>query len=272
MKDIRIALVASNSSVNAVENNLKSMANWVKLSQKKGAALVCFPEMNITGYSNNVSIKSSAELIPGPSTDHISALAKAENIVILAGIAEKDEKNRIFASHVVVAPDGFIGVYRKLHIAPPERNIFTPGCRVPLFRTLGITFGIQLCYDAHFPELSTSMALKGADVIFFPHASPRGTSDEKFKSWMRHLPARAYDNGIFVVACNQVGENGKGLTFPGLALAIDPSGQLLKRNLTDHEGVLIVDLSANDLKRVRHHKMRYFLPNRRSDLCISDKS
>lgn len=268
MKDIRIAVVTCNSPVNNTENNLEKMARWVKVCKKENAAIVCFPELNVTGYSNHIDIKSLAEPISGPSIRYILGLAEAEKIVILAGIAERDLKNRIFASHIVAEPKGSVGVYRKLHIAPPERNIFTPGNLVPLFETHGIKFGIQLCYDAHFPELSTHMAIKGADVIFFPHASPRGTANDKFKSWMRHLPARAYDNSLFVVACNQVGNNKKGLTFPGLALLINPSGQVVKKKLADEESVMVADLMAEDLHRVRRHKMRYFLPNRRPDFYI----
>lgn len=268
MKDLRIAVVTCNSPVNNTENNLESMRRWVKASKKEGAAVVCFPEMNVTGYSSHIDIKAVAEPIPGPATRYILSLAEAENIVILAGIAERDANNRIFASHIVVTPNGSVGVYRKLHIAPPEQNIFTPGNHVPLFETHGIKFGIQLCYDAHFPELSTHMAIKGADLIFLPHASPRGTAHEKYKSWMRHLPARAYDNSLFIVACNQVGSNKKGLTFPGIALLINPSGQVIKQNLADDESVMVADLAAEDLHRVRRHKMRYFLPNRRSDIYI----
>jgi predicted amidohydrolase len=268
VKDLRIAVATCNSPVNNTENNLESMARWVKVSKQEGAAIVCFPEMNVTGYSSHLDIKSVAEPIPGPSTRYILRLAKSENIVILAGIAERNANNRIFASHIVVAPNGLVGVYRKLHIAPPEQNIFTPGNQVPLFETHGFKFGIQLCYDAHFPELSTHMALKGADLIFLPHASPRGTANDKYKSWMRHLPARAYDNGLFVVACNQVGDNKTGLTFPGIALLINPSGQVIKKKLANDESLMVADLPAKDLQRVRNHKMRYFLPNRRSDVYI----
>ena len=97
MKDIRIAVVTCNSPVNNTENNLESMTRWVKISKKEDAAIVCFPEMNVTGYSNHIDIKSVAEPIPGPSTQYILSLAEAEKIVILAGIAERDAKNRIFA-------------------------------------------------------------------------------------------------------------------------------------------------------------------------------
>ena len=127
-----------------------------------------------------------------------------------------------FASHLVATPDGVVQVYRKTHIAPPEKQIFSSGQTAPLFEINGVRFGIQLCYDAHFPELSTRMAVNGADLIFFPHASPRGTPEGKLQSWMRHLSARAFDNGLFVAAVNQTGDNGLGLSFPGMAVVIGP--------------------------------------------------
>ncbi len=266
MKNIRIAVVISNSPVGKIRQNIDALARRVKEAKKKDAAIICFPEMNITGYSTRKKIVDSAQFIPGPVTDELAKLAKKENIIILAGIAEKDEKDRIFAGHLVVTPQGLSGVYRKLHIAPPEQKIFSSGRNIPLFEAHGIRFGIQLCYDAHFPELSTRMALNGADVIFFPHASPRGTPKEKFRSWMRHLTARAYDNGLFVVACNQTGENKKGLNFPGIALVIDPSGNVIAKDVSGKETMIVVDLKADDLAQVRNHKMRYFLPNSRSDL------
>ena len=266
MKNIRIAVVISNSPVGKIRQNLDSLAGRVREAKKKNAAIICFPEMNITGYSTRKKIVDSAQFIPGPVTGELSELAERENITILAGFAEKDEKDRIFAAHLVVTPQGLSGVYRKLHIAPPEQKNFSPGRNIPLFDAHGVRFGIQLCYDAHFPELSTRMALNGVDIIFFPHASPQGTPEEKFKSWMRHLTARAYDNGVFVVACNQAGENKKGLNFPGIALVIDPSGNVIAKDVSGRENMIVVDLKACDLAKVRNHKMRFFLPNRRSDM------
>ena len=181
-------------------------------------------------------------------------------------MVEKDENDRLFASHLVVTPEAISGVYRKIHIAPPERDMFSPGDSVPLFEVNGIKLGIQLCYDAHFPELSTRMAVEGADIIFMPHASPRGTPTEKFNSWMRHLTARAYDNSVFIVACNQIGENQNGLDFPGLAVVVGPSGMILAKDTTGCEGMLVADLKSDKLSAVREHRMRYFLPNRRPDL------
>ena len=266
MKSIRIAVVISNSPVGKIRQNLDALAGRVKEAKKKNAAIICFPEMNITGYSTRKKIVDSAQFVPDSVTGELAELAEKENITILAGLAEKDKKGRIFAGHLVVTPQGLSGVYRKLHIAPPEQRIFSPGKNIPLFETHGVRFGIQLCYDAHFPELSSRMAIEGADLIFIPHASPRGTPDEKFSSWMRHLTARAYDNGLFIVACNQTGENKKGLNFPGIALVIDPSGNVIAKDVSGKENMIVVHLKAGDLAKIRNHKMRFFLPNRRPDL------
>jgi N-carbamoylputrescine amidase len=266
MKDIRIAAVIMNSPVAKTRQNLDKMAKWIKAAKKQGASIICFPEMNVTGYSIHKEIIQSAESIPGPITRVLMQLAGKEDMIILAGMAEKGQEGHIFASHLVIDSDGIIGIYRKLHIAPPERSIFTPGDHIPLFMKRGVKFGIQLCYDTHFPELSTHMALKGADLIFMPHASPRGRPQEKFNSWLRHLTARAYDNGLFIVACNQAGENEKGLSFPGIAVIIGPTGEVIKKNLNGKEEMILADLKSDDLAQVRKHEMRFFLPNRRPDL------
>ena len=266
MNDLRIAAVIFNSVVGRIQQNLDRMLPWIKKAKKKGADLVCFPELNITGYSTDPAIKAYAESIPGKISRQLEKMARDSEIVILAGMAEKDQSGNFYASHLAATPQGTAGVYRKLHIAPPEETVFSPGDRIPLINICGVKLGLQLCYDAHFPELSTRMAVDGADVIFMPHASPRGTPQKKMESWMRHLTARAFDNSVFIVACNQVGENQKGLKFPGLAVAIDPSGNILKVKTADREAMLIAELKSGDLSSVRCHRMRYFLPNRRPEL------
>ena len=270
MEDIRIATVIFHSVAGEVHRNLDAMDRWITASKNEGAALVCFPELNITGYSHLKAIEQSAQSVPGPVTRQLSDISRSQGITILAGMAETDDQHHTYASHLVVKPDGFVGVYRKLHIAPPEIGVFTPGNDIPLFEADGAKFGIQLCYDAHFAELSTYMAVKGADMIFFPHASPRGTPRDKYRSWMRHLKARAYDNGIFVIACNQTGDNEKGLSFPGISAIIGPSGNVIKNNLGNMESLTVIDLKSEELNRVRNHPMRYFLSNRRPELYDMD--
>jgi N-carbamoylputrescine amidase len=269
MKNTRIAVVMCRAPLNRVDENLARMSRWVAAAEAQQVDIVCFPELNISGYSTRESLQPSAEPIPGPITDRVAAMAAAHRVTILAGMVETGRAQKVFVSHLVVSPDGLQGVYRKLHVAPPELPVFDAGDTVPLFQSGGITFGIQLCYDAHFPELTTRMAMKGAEAVFFPHASPRNSARQKAASWMRHLPARAFDNGIYVVACNQVGDNEAGLNFPGVAVAIDPSGNLLQERLAESAEMMVLDLDGAALQAVRSHPMRYFLPHRRPELYRS---
>ena len=236
-------------------------------SFQDGAAVVCFPELNISGYGLDFESYEKAADLFGDIADALSALAAGADITVLAGTVKKSRDGKsLLPCHVVAHPDGGVETYFKLHIAPPETTMFVPGDTVPLFNGPGVCFGIQLCYDAHFPELSTRMALDGADLVFFPHASPRGdTGQEKYDSWMRHLTARAFDNGLFVAACNQSGSNGQGLDFPGVALVIGPDGKVMDKSLAQDD-MLVVDLTAEALSAVRDHRMRYFLPHRRPDV------
>ena len=277
MKDIRVAVVVCNALVGDTQANLKKLTDYVHKASQAKADIVCFPEMNITGYSNHPDIRNLAQEIPGPISDSLSEIAARTDCSILAGMALKTKDESIFAAHMVAMPNGQLGVYRKCHIAPPEKKIYTPGNSIPLFRHSQTNFGIQLCYDAHFPELTTRMANDGAEIIFMPHASPRGFAVHKQRSWMRHLTARAFDNSVFIVACNQTGANGKGLTFPGNAVVLDPAGNIIGQCLHGRETMLVVDLKADTFEKIRNNRMHFFLPHRRPELYseqlsgISDK-
>ncbi|MDL2328507.1 nitrilase [Desulfosarcina sp. OttesenSCG-928-A07] len=263
--DIRIAAVVCRCPVGQVDRNLDRTRYWATLAREQGAALVCFPEMNLTGYSNREDICDHAISAAGPEIKSMRELARDLQVTLLVGFAEAAVSGEFYAAHMVITPQGRTGIYRKLHLAPPETDCFQAGDRLLIFEQADFRFGLQLCYDAHFPELSTAMAQAGADALFIPHASPRGTAAEKHQSWMRHLPARAYDNSVFVVACNQTGDNENGLFFPGNALALSPAGKIRDTLLTDESGLLITDLSVSQLHHTRGHRMRYFFPNRRPE-------
>lgn len=259
---IKVALVIQECKAGDFGANLATTLESVQNAGQKGADLVVFPEMNLTGYS--AGDVSMARQVESYWVDQLYTAAESAKTAVLAGIAETIGNGWIHAAHLVIRPGCPLSVYRKIHLSPFEQTNYKSGNTVSVFEFKGIKFGIQLCYDAHFPELSTAMALKGADMILFPHASPRGSSEDKYTSWMRHLPARAFDNGLFVAAVNQTGENGAGLNFPGLALAIGPDGYLMSKQIK--KGIHMVDMDMAAVRRVRSHKMRYFLPNRRPDL------
>jgi len=266
MDDLRVAVVVMRSELGETSDNLNRVKARVREAASEGAGLVCFPELNLTGYSVHEIVRSIAEPIPGPSSQAVVDMARENGIIVLAGLVEKDREGTIFASHLVASPEGLEGVYRKCHLGPFEEALYCAGDSLPVFTFKGTGFGIQLCYDNHFPEQGTLLALKGAHILFCPHASPRGTPEKKQRSWLRHLTARAYDNGVFVVACNQTGNNKDGLEFPGLAMVLNPSGEVIAEHVSVEEGVLVADLRAAELAHVREDRMRFFLPNRRPEL------
>lgn len=266
MEDIRIAAVTCRAPVGEIDRNLERTVQLSRKAKSNGADLVCFPELNITGYCNKPRMRDLAQSIPGTVSDTLSDLAASIKITILAGMAEHNPRGLPFASHCVFTPDGKVALYRKVHIAPPEKETFAQGDHIPVFTVGGLCLGIQLCFDAHFPELSAAMTSRGAEILFLPHASPRGDAEGKHQSWMRHLTARAFDNSVFVVACNQFGENCNGLTFSGNAVVIGPSGEVIAKDILPHSSMLLADLRAADLDAVRNHPMRHFFPHRRPEI------
>ncbi len=268
MTELKAALVIQNCIAGRFEQNIESSCSFIEKAAAKGAHLAVFPEMNLTGYVTGADICSIARPIDESLTRIFTTLAQSLNITILTGLAEKGQNKKVHATHLVFSPDGRWSKYRKIHLSPPEQNFLCPGNQIRIFKTHGFRFAVQLCYDAHFPELSLSMSLKGADIIFIAHASPRGNPEEKFISWTRHLTARAFDNGIYIAALNQTGKNGRNLDFPGLSLLIGPDGNIIDRSVseTGQEKIHVVTIDKAMLDKIRSHRMKYFLPNRRGDL------
>jgi N-carbamoylputrescine amidase len=266
MKNLKVAAVTMESQPGEIEKNLRKVAYYAQEAVESGAEIICFPELCLSGYftekaSQVYSFSRSEDMI-----ENVQRLSLSLGIIILAGLVEMMPDGKPYLTHVIAGSEGRSVRYRKTHLSPPERERYRQGHEIPVYHQPGYTFGVQLCYEAHFPEISTTLALKGADIIFIPHASPWGTSDEKIQSWSRHLMSRAFDNALYVVACNQMGETPEGLSFPGVVLAINPAGKVMASYGGRKEKMLLVALSGEELKKMRDHRMRYFLPHRRPEL------
>ncbi|MCG8471074.1 MAG: nitrilase [Desulfobacterales bacterium] len=262
---LNLALISLPASLTDQSLNIHNMKKACAQASKGGAQLAVFPELSVTGYENTKAAYERA-LTQKEMAEICLPIAKKHELAVMAGFVEKKEK-KVYLSHMLARKDGRFGVYRKTHLAPPEKPLFNPGDTLPLFELHGFKIGILLCYDAHFPLAFHHMAQHGADLIVIPHASPRGESKEKMASWMRHLPARAFDNSLWVAAVNPSGTNEAGLSFAPLTLLVNPSGHLEGEPSTSR-GVQIVSVTQKALTDVRSHRMRYFLPNTRDDIVL----
>ncbi len=266
MYDLLVAAVCMHSEPGAVDKNLEQMESFVHEASKQAAGVVLFPELSISGYTLKEPEKIYDLARSRKILEKIVRMAHDAKLIIMAGMVEIQKEGRPYITHVVAGPEGLLGLYRKTHLSPKEKEKYRGGDGLPVFHEGGLTFGVELCYESHFPEISTVLCLKGAEILFMPHASPRGNPEEKMKSWLRHLPARAFDNGVFVIACNQVGETREGFSFPGVILAFDPQGRVVESYAGKEERMVLVELKTEVLDETRAHRMKYFLPHRRKDL------
>lgn len=269
---VRIALVQMEAGHDK-QKNLEKIKTFSMNAAGQKARIICFPELSITGYESD-NPEPLSEPVPGPSSNAVSHMARANSIVILAGLVEKDQE-KLYITQLAAFPDGRLETYRKTHPGRRERNHFTPGNTLPVFHMKNpegpdLCFAIGICYDMHFPEISAIYSLKGAHIIFSPHASPLG-GQKRIEVWNRYFGARAYDNTVYTAACNHITrENGKTLGS-GMAVWDPVTAGIIKQSDTREETMLICDLDLSTLnkKRLKTSKT-FFLKDRRKELYHSN--
>ena len=214
------------------EYNLSRIDALSASAAKEGSDVIAFHECSITGYTfarklSKAQMLDIAEPVPdGPSIKRLIKISAANNIIILAGLFEKDNAGKIYKTYVCVDKDGLVAKYHKIH--PFVNEHITPGSEYCVFDLLGWKCGILICYDNNIFENVRATRLLGADIIFMPHVtmctpSPRpgaGFCDPdlwknrendptslrlefdgmKGRGWLiKWLPSRAYDNGIYAI-------------------------------------------------------------------------
>lgn len=194
--------------------NLKKIKGLIREAADQGVNIVAFPELALSGYESNEDHslhRELAETIPGPATDEIVALAKELDIYVIVGMPECDAGNPdvCYISCPLIGPEGLIGTYRKLHIAPPpifaETLSFQGGNSVPVFETRYGPIGIQICGDFWcYPELSRIQMLKGARIIFNCSGSPDAPGKPYYMG--QQTGARATENLVYTASANMVGK------------------------------------------------------------------
>jgi predicted amidohydrolase len=245
---------------NADKNyNLSVIERLTKKAAAEGSQVIAFHECSITGYTfarhlSKEQMLDMAEFIPdGESMQRLTSIARENNMVVLAGLFEKDSQDRLFKTYVCVDRNGLVAKFRKLH--PFINPHLTAGDSYCVFDLLGWKCGILICYDNNIIENVRATKLLGADIIFMPHVTmctpstrpgagyidpalwknretdPTSLRMEfdgmKGRAWlMKWLPARAYDNAIYAIFSNPIGMDDDQLKN-GCSMIIDPFGDIL---------------------------------------------
>ena len=239
--------------------NMKRAMAKVKEAAKKGAQVICLPELYRTKYfpaDERNTVKKLAETIQGESVSAFADLARELGVVIIVPIFEVFG-DKYFNTAAVIDADGTVlGTYRKNHIPHDpffyEKSYFSEGnLGYRVFKTSYLNLGVLICFDQWFPEAARVNALQGADVIFYPTAIGYLEGDPlSYDSWVNAWEtiqrAHAIANGVHVAVVNRIGQEGK-IKFWGDSFVCDAFGQIIKRANQSTEEVLVadVDLSMN---------------------------
>ncbi len=267
MLDLRIAVAQMTCAVNDRAGNLATIERFVHDAVAQSVDILCLPELCICGYNAGDNNEPVPESMDGPSVRHLAQVGRDTGLTFLAGLLERDIGGVVYNTQVVFGPRGVLGSYRKTHVPTTEIGTWSDGDTIPVFDHKKVRFGIEICYDSHFPEVSTELAERGAEILFLPHASGGETQQEKLERWLRYMPARAYDNGVFMAVCNQVGDNGAGRVFTGVSFICDPRGRVLAQAESgDRQEMVVADLKAEDLAEARRVPETFFRHFRRPEL------
>jgi len=276
---IRIASVQFEHKDGDKDFNLKKIESFVKTASQQNVQMIAFPECSITGYwflrkLSREELECLAEpAFKGFSSQKLMQFSNLYNMTIGAGLIEIDDKGILYNTYVVAMPDGCFQRHRKIHCFINE-NI-SSGEEYTVFDTpYGCKVGVLICYDNNLIENARMTALKGAEILLAPHQtggclspSPHcmGLIDKKLweerkknpqaieaefrghkgREWLlTWLPARAHDNGMFLVFSNGVGIDDNEVRT-GNAMILDPYGRIICETWKAQDDMVVADIDMS---------------------------
>ncbi|MEX0937971.1 MAG: nitrilase family protein [Pirellulales bacterium] len=279
MRDIRVAAVQFQHAPGEKSTNLRTMLDFVRQAAEQSVELIAFPECCISGYwhlrqLSREGLLNLAEPVPdGTASRTLRQWAAEFGMTIGAGLVELADDGQLYNTYVVAMPDGAWVRHRKLHTFVSEH--MSSGDEYTVFDTPhGCRVGVLTCYDNNLVENARATALAGAEILLAPHqtggcasGSPQamGLIDvslwenrhadpetieaefrgDKGRGWlMRWLPARAHDNGMFLVFANGVGRDDNEVRT-GNAMILDCYGRILTETWQARDAMVVADLDAS---------------------------
>jgi predicted amidohydrolase len=234
-----VSVLAAAVQLNSRADKAGNVSTAIAIAEdaaRAGAKLIVLPEY--TDYLGPADgVESVAEAIPGRLSRAFGELAARLGVTLVAGSCwerSAADPRRLHNTVTVFASSGQIAArYRKLHLfdieldgveQASESRTVTPGDRIVNVEADELRLGIATCYDLRFPEIFRIQALAGGRVLAIPSAFRERTGRDH---WEVLLRTRAIENQCYVVAANQVGTDGRGVSYFGRSMIVDPWGIVL---------------------------------------------
>ncbi|WP_258805096.1 carbon-nitrogen hydrolase family protein [Pseudarthrobacter sp. NS4] len=248
-----LPLIAAQSRPRLIGEPVSAFADEVKeaLQAQPHSKLVVFPELHLFGdedpdLQRTEMLQASAEPLDGPRVQELKQLAKDLTIWLVPGsVCERGPEGQLFNTQLVLSPEGELaGYYRKIFPWRPFEP-YDPGDRFTTVDLPGIgRVGLNICYDAWYPEVSRQLAWMGADVIL--NVVKTTTPDRRQELIL--AKANAIVNQVFMVSVNCAGPTGQ-----GKSIIVDPEGNTLSEAKDDQPQLLTAELDLAAVDRVRTH-------------------
>jgi NAD+ synthase (glutamine-hydrolysing) len=259
---LRVALAQIDPTVGDIRGNARKIAERTGAARERGAALVVFPELTISGYPpEDLLLKTSFLDQVGTALEELAA--QTHGIVALVGFPERADD--VYNSAAVLADGEVAAVYRKMYLPNygvfDEQRYFQSGSEAGIFELNGIPIGVSICEDIWEPgPPAMTEALAGAQVIVNLSASPYRAGYGHARE--RMLVQRAVDNLAAVVFVNTVGGQDE-LVFDGHSLAIDQDGRVLARCAQFEECLTLCTIDPREVASARLRDTRHRVNVRR---------
>jgi predicted amidohydrolase len=259
---MRVGVYQSHPLFGDVDSNIEQVSKDLPGGT---ADLWVLPELFNTGYQfvSQEEVMDLAEEIPGGRTCRaMMNLAARLGAVLVFGMAEKAEYG-CYNSAAVVGSQGFVGVYRKIHLFAEEKTFFKPGdMGFRVFDVGQAKIGVMVCFDWLFPESARILTLLGADILCHP-------SNLVLPHCQRAMVTRSLENSVYTATANRVGTEARGgkepLHFTGNSQILSPGGEIMVHLDDKEKGWAVTEI---DVERARNKKITPYndrLEDRRPD-------
>lgn len=243
---MKIALVSLNQAWEDKEANLHVCEQYIKKASDEGVDLIIFPEMTLTGFSNNISF-TAEDYENSQTVQKFSTLAKKFSINTVFGVVVKDNDKALNNALFMDKNGQILGRYTKIHpfSFAGEDRFFNAGSTLSTVEVDSMKIGLSICYDLRFPELYSAMA-KECDMVINIANWPA----KRVEHWNALLRARAIENQIFIAGINRTGRDDNGLEYIESSNIFNANGEMLES--TELDDMKIYEISKNWTKEFKN--------------------
>jgi predicted amidohydrolase len=220
------------------------------VAAQRDVDLVVLPELWVPGAFAYSGFAASGSALPGPAVTAIAASARDIGSYVAAGSYVEYDGEHQHNTAVLLDPQGdIVHTYRKVHLFGfdhGEATTLTAGTDISSYALPGFAnVAMTTCYDLRFPELYRLLLDAGSELVVVPAGWPAARLDH----WLLFCKARAVENQVFLIGCNQVGSQ-EGVVLGGHSVVVDPWGRVVAEAGADEE-VFVVEIDLAMVKQTR---------------------